>query len=245
MAEIVADLRAEEDQLESLLAGLDDSAWEEPSAAQGWSVADVVLHLAQSEEAVVATLGAGRGGPSPTRTGGATLDEAMDALVQAERAGGPVAFDRWRRARRQALAALEAADPAMAVAWAAAPLRPPTMATTRLAEHWAHGLDITGPLGLEFADTARLRHVAWLAQRTLPYALALAGAEAHPVSCLLTGPAGERWEYGPPDAPSGIVGSAGEFCRVAARRMAPEITRLQVYGPYGAAALAVLRTYAA
>jgi hypothetical protein len=32
----------------------------------------------------------------------------------------------------------------------------------RLAEHWAHGMDITGPLSLDFPDTGRLRHVARL-----------------------------------------------------------------------------------
>ena len=38
------------------------------------------------------------------------------------------------------------------------PAKPATLATTRLAEHWAHGLDITGPLRVEFPDTGRLRH---------------------------------------------------------------------------------------
>ena len=47
------------------------------------------------------------------------------------------------------------------------PIRPATLATTRLAEHWAHGLDITVPLGISFPDTGRLRHVAWLAHRSL------------------------------------------------------------------------------
>ena len=58
----------------------------------------------------------------------------------------------------------------------AAPVKPATLATTRLAEHWAHGLHITGPLGVDSPDTERLRHVAWLAHRTLPYAMTLAGS---------------------------------------------------------------------
>jgi uncharacterized protein (TIGR03084 family) len=244
-AEVLDDLRAEQERLELLLAELDDAAWAAPSAAPGWSVADVVLHLAQSEEAVLSTLAAAPGGPGLERPGGATLDQAMDAMVRAERAEGPAVFERWRRARRSALAALRGADPATAVTWAAAPLRPHTLATTRLAEHWAHGLDITGPLGVPFEDTARLRHVAWLAERSLPYAFALAGAVAQPVRCQLTGPGGERWDYGPPDAPSSIEGRAGEFCRVAAQRLRPEQTRLEGRGPHGASALSVLRTYAA
>ena len=96
-----------------------------------------------------------------------------------------------------------------------------------------------------FPDTDRLRHVAWLAHRTLPYAWSLAGSQPHPVFCELTGPTGEVWTFGPADAPSAIRGPAGEFCRVGARRLAPEATHLTPEGPYAGAALRVLRTYAA
>ena len=125
-------------------------------------------------------------------------------------------------------------------------MKPATLATTRLAEHWAHGLDIVGPLGVEFPDTDRLRHVAWLAHRTLPYALSLAGLPAVAVRCELTAPDGaQTWRFGPPDAGSAITGAAGEFCRVAAQRLDPAQTGLQVSGPHGAAALRLVRTYAA
>jgi len=127
-----------------------------------------------------------------------------------------------------------------------APLKPATMATTRLAEHWAHGLDITGPLGVPFPDTDRLRHVAWLAQRSLPYAFTLAGVGAQEVACDLTAPDGmAHWRYGPEGADSVIIGPAGAFCRVAAQRLRPEDSGLQASGPHGATALRLLRTYAA
>jgi uncharacterized protein (TIGR03084 family) len=120
------------------------------------------------------------------------------------------------------------------------------MATTRLAEHWAHGLDITGPLGIAFPDTDRLRNIAWLAHRTLPYAFALAGAGPQDVRCDLTAPDGVTfWEFGPDGAGSAISGPAGDFCRVAAQRMTPEKSGLTASGPHGPAALRLLRTYAA
>ena len=100
-------------------------------------------------------------------------------------------------------------------------------------------------LAIDFDDTVRLRHVAWLAHRSLPYAFALSGSEPWPVCCVIRGPGTEQWTFGPPAAPSCIEGAAGEFCRVAVRRLAPEHTRLQARGPHGAAALQVLRTYAA
>jgi uncharacterized protein (TIGR03084 family) len=241
------DLASEQERLEAILGGLSEAQWASPSAAPGWTVADVVLHLAQSEEAVAASVGGARlsirrAWPAPA----ASVDEVMEELVRAERAAPLVVFRRWRQARRTALAALRAAGPRQSLEWVDAPLKPATLATTRLAEHWAHGLDITGPLGIEFPDTTRLRHIAWLAHRTLPYALALAGEPVGEVRCELAAPCGtDIWRYGPADAPSAITGPAGAFCRVAARRLAPAQSGLRTAGPAGAAALRVLRTYAA
>ncbi len=240
---IFDDLAAEQDRLDVILGGLGGDAWAVPSAAAGWSVADVVLHLAQGEEAV-ATTAAGTGLVA-LASAGATVDEIMDRLVRAERQAPAAVLRRWRTARLASVAALRAADPDQPLPWVAAPLKPATLATTRLAELWAHGLDITGPLGIAFPDTARLRHIAWLAYRTLPYAFARAGEQPHRVFCALTAPDGtDTWQYGPPDADSIITGPAGAFCRVAAQRLAPGKSGLLTTGPHGATALGLLRTYA-
>src|SRR5579862_7090380 len=214
------DLSAEESRLDDILARLDEAQWLAPSGANGWTVADVVLHLAQSEEAVQATMTGGDMRSGLAAVHGTTMDERADAAVRAERAAPAEVFDRWQRARLGALAALTAGDPDRAVTWVTGPIKPATLATTRLAEHWAHGLDITGPLDIAFPDTDRLRHIAWLAHRTLPYAFALAGEGASDVRCDLTAPDGaSSWRFGPDDAGSEISGPAGAFCRVAAQRL--------------------------
>jgi uncharacterized protein (TIGR03084 family) len=243
------DLVAEQDRLEEILGRLDEAQWMSPSGAVGWTIADVVLHLAQSEESVLATasggdLRTGRGAGLGAGAGG-TVDERVAKLVRSERAAPEVVFARWRRARHAAADALRAADPDRPLAWVAAPVKPATLATTRLAENWAHGLDVTGPFGVDFPDTERLRHVAWLANRTLPYALTLVGEAPAAVRCELTAPDGVSvWSFGPAGAESSIAGPAGEFCRVAVRRLAPDQARLAVTGPHGATAVRALRTYA-
>lgn len=242
--DVVADLAAEEERIETLLAGLTDEQWSSPSAAPGWTITDVVIHLAQTEELVSASIaGGGRG--EVWERGEETLDDAVAAVVAADQAPPAEVFERWRQARRAALDALRAADPQQRVPWAATPLRPRVLATTRLAEHWAHGLDITQPLDLPFPDTDRLRHIAWLGHRTLPYAFAVEGLDAHDVFCELRGPDGSTWRYGPEDADSTIRGPVGDFCRVGARRLRPDETSLVAQGPHAAAALQVLRNYAA
>jgi uncharacterized protein (TIGR03084 family) len=242
---IFDDLVAEQERLESILDALDDAAWASPSGAVGWSIADVVLHLAQTEEAVVASA---RGESLGLLPDDGPLDDSLDSMmdrnVREQRAEQAVVFERWRKARRAAVAALRDADPAQRLPWAAAPLKPTTLATTRLAEHWAHGLDITGPLDIPFPDTDRLRHIAWLAHGSLPYAFTLVGETPHDVYCELEAPDGTTWQYGSPETESTITGSAGIFCRVGARRLAPEDSGLVATGPYGPVALRALRNYA-
>jgi uncharacterized protein (TIGR03084 family) len=247
---IFDDVAAEEERLEAVLAGLSPGDWALPSAAPGWTVADVVLHLAQTEELTASSAAGQPLGLTPpgeeVRPGGAGVDGWADGLVAAQR-GQPASevFERWRTARRAALTALQRCEPGKRLPWVAGSLSPRTLATTRLAEHWAHALDITAPLGIPYPDTSRLRHIAWLATRTLPYAFAVAGQPGGPVRSELTGPGGERWEFGPEDAPSVIAGTAAAFCRVAAQRLAPEGSGLTATGPDAPAALRVLRTYAA
>jgi uncharacterized protein (TIGR03084 family) len=241
--DVFDDLVAEQDRLENILNELRPGEWRSPSAAEGWSVADVVLHLAQTEEAVVATIGAGDIGDewvAPAET----TDAAMERLVRDQRASPESVFQRWRAARRAAVNALRTVDPERPLRWIAAPMRSRALATTRIAEHWAHGLDITEPLGIPFPDTDRLRHVAWLGHRTLPYAFQLAGGEFHDVRCELTAPDGSTWSYGPARCESTITGSGGAFCRVGAHRLRPEDSGLEARGPYAADALRVLRNYA-
>lgn len=243
--DVYTDLAAEHDQFAALLTGLAPADWRKPSAAPGWSISDVVLHLAQTEELVVATV-SGDTARFEREPGGPSMDELAGQAVTAERgAAGEAVFSRWQDARRAALAALRGCAHDRKLTWAATPLSPRTLATTRLAEHWAHALDIATPLGVPYPDTARLRHVAWLAMRTLPYAFALTGQQARSVRSELTAPDGELWLFGPDDAPAVISGPAGAFCRVAAQRLAPGKSGLTAQGPGAAKALQLVRTYAA
>jgi uncharacterized protein (TIGR03084 family) len=247
-SEVFGDLAAEHDAFAAMLGRIGDADWAKPSAALGWSNSDVVLHLAQTEELVSATIKGTTSGLRGIDPAGETrsMDEAVDRAVAVERGQpGHAVFARWQSARRESLAALRGCPPDRKLAWAAAPLSPATLATTRLAEHWAHALDIADGIGLSYPDTPRLRHVAWLAMRTLPYAFAVGGMPAVAVRAELAAPDGTTWRFGAAEAAGVITGPAGAFCRVAARRLAPADSGLTAAGTGAAEALQVLRTYAA
>jgi uncharacterized protein (TIGR03083 family) len=48
--DVAAALVAEHAALERLLAQLSEADWTQPTRCEGWTVADVVLHLAQTDE---------------------------------------------------------------------------------------------------------------------------------------------------------------------------------------------------
>ena len=240
---VMDDFVAEAVRLQGILGLLTRTQWQAESGAGGWSVADVVLHLAQSDEAVAASADGGDHRRDVAAAG--TVDGWAARMVDAERTTPDLVFARWREARDTAVEALRAADPERPLPWVAGAMKPATLTTTRLAEYWAHGLDITEPLGIDFPDTDRLRHIAWLAHRTLPYALSRAGEAPAAVRCSLTAPDEvTTWTFGPDEADSQISGSAGAFCRVAAQRLDPADSGLRATGPHGATALRVVRTYA-
>ena len=119
-----------------------------------------------------------------------------------------------------------------------------TFATLRLMETWAHGLDIQHAMESEPEDTPRIRHIAWLAWRMLPWAFQMAGDDyAAPVRVELMGPNYARWVYGPDDTDQVIKGIAGEWCRVAVQRLDVTVTGLKATGNVAQRALHLVRAY--
>src|SRR5205823_1880386 len=106
------------------------------------------------------------------------------------------------------------ADPHERVTWVAGQLSVRTLATTRLAETWIHSGDVADALGRSLVPSDRLRHIARLAWRTLPYAFERAGRQLHgPVAFELRGPDGRAWEFAPDEEPATTIrGDGHELC---------------------------------
>jgi uncharacterized protein (TIGR03084 family) len=245
-------LAAQHRELAGLVDGCADADWERPTRCVGWDVAGVLLHLAQTDEIAAASargelepLADGLMGPLAEQQ--ATVDEAAARQVELERGvGGTAIRDRWHVASADMRDALAAADPHERVTWVTNRLSVYTLTATRLSECWIHTGDIASALGVELAPTDRLRFIARLAWRTLPYAFARAEISmGGPVALELTGPDGAEWRFDPDNEPvTTIRGSAVEFCDVAARRIDPAETTLTGDGPDVGAVLRLVRTYA-
>jgi uncharacterized protein (TIGR03084 family) len=244
-------LAAQHAELDALLAGLAEEQW--PTRVPdcpAWDVADVVLHLAQSDAVAIASLD----GSYPQARGWsvgsghfATVDDAVAAAVTAERDGltPPALLTRWRTTAAALRGAFASTDPKKQVTWVAGQFSARTLATTRLAEAWIHTNDIATALSVPRTDDDRLWHIARLAWRTIPYAYARAGLTPPPaaVALHLSAPDNAEWHFGNDTAPNQITGPALDFCLVAARRRAAGGS-LHAEGPDAATVLDVVRTWA-
>ena len=251
MDPVVGDLAAQQAELAELLDGLPDAGWRAQTRCDGWDVADVVLHLAQTDELTLASATGRFAQAMAAMSGGtdgpASIDEAAAAMVAAERGmSHRQLLERWSSGAHHLVEAVGAMDLSARVTWVAGQLSARTLVTTRLAETWIHTGDVAEAVGVSLVPTHRLRQVARLAWRTLPYAFASAGRTmAGPVEFRLVGPGGEQWDF-VPDRPAltSVSGSAVELCQVAARRVDASATSLRSDGPDASDVLALVRTYA-
>jgi hypothetical protein len=98
-------------------------------------------------------------------------------------------------------------------------------------------------------DTDRIHHVCHLGYQTLPYAFQFAErdmpAPRDQLRLELTAPSGDAvWCFGPDDAPQVVRGAAGEWARLAVRRISlADAPTLQADGPLAEAALQVAKAY--
>ena len=251
MDEAVDALEAQQGQLTALLEGLDAAAWSQPSPCEGWDVADVVLHLVQTNLMAVASLDDDLAGFYERQLSGARMatdvDDGAAAMVEQERGQPPsVLLDRWRDGAADLSTRLRAYDPSARVPWVAGTLSARTLATTRLSETWIHTGDVAAAVGVDLEPTPALREIARLAWRTLPYAFQKAGRTlSGPVAFELVGPDGDAWTFRPDEpATTTVRGPGVDLCNVAGRRAAPDDTALVAEGPDGAAVLELVRTYA-
>ena len=243
---IVDDLEAEQVVLQSLLRDLDPDDWFRPTPAWSWDVRDSIAHLADVDELALDTMDDGpRSLPKVSATSASSADVTFKGVLRGRRRSGAEVLAWWEESAAVIRDALRAIDPSTRVPWGIG-MRAPSLATARLMETWAHGLDVYAAVGVEPVDTDRLRHVAWLATRALPYAYTVAGREPpnDPVRVELTLPGGGEWSLGPADAANRITGPAGEYCRVFVQRLpARDAPGVVAEGDAARDALAVARAY--
>ena len=220
LTQVLADLRAEGDRLDALVAGLDDDGWHTATPAPGWDVATQVAHLLWTDEVALKAATDKEAWDEVVLGAIADPEGFVDAQALAL-AGEPGLLERWRLTRTDLHEVLSAYPRGEKMPWFGPPMSATSMATARLMETWAHSLDVHEGLGAPVEDTDRIRHIAHLGVRTRNYAFSVHGLDtpAEEFRIDLASPSGDVWTWGPEDAAQTLTGSAGDFCRLVTQRI--------------------------
>ncbi|MCG7594230.1 TIGR03084 family metal-binding protein [Mycobacterium sp. PSTR-4-N] len=247
-APIVADLRAESDELDALVAGLPAQRWATATPAAGWTIAHQIAHLlwtdrvaliAVTDEATFTSEVVSAAAQNPT----GFVDAAAEEL--AATAPADLLAD-WRSTRAALHDALLTVTEGRKLPWFGPPMSAASMATARLMETWAHGLDVADALGTSRPPTARLRSIAHIGVRTRDFAYAVHGLTppADVFHVKLRAPDGNDWTWGPEDAAQRVEGSAEHFCMLVTQRRPRAALDVVAVGPDAEQWLTIAQAFA-
>lgn len=246
---VLADLDAESNELDGLVAGLGDQQWSLSTPAEGWTIAHQIAHLAWTDDQArfattrpdefIAELEhvAQRG----------ELLSAVDASAAAGAKQPPrQLLAQWRAGRAELRDALAALPDGAKVPWFGPPMSAASMATARIMETWAHGQDVRDALGRDPEESDRLRHIAHLGVGTMGYAFLANGRQPpdEPVRVDLRLPSGAIFTTGPDDADNRVKGRALDFCLAVTQRRHPDDLDLAITGDVASEWMRIAQAFA-
>jgi uncharacterized protein (TIGR03084 family) len=221
LSQIVDDLRAESDELDALVAALPEDDWATPTPAAGWTIAHQIGHLLWTDRGALVSVTDEDGFADVVKS---ALDDPIGFVNTAadELAAVPPAelLADWRATRSQLHDALLTVEDGRKLPWFGPPMSGPSMATARLMETWAHGLDVADALGVTRNATPRLRSIAHIGVRTRDFAFVIneLAPPSEPFRVELRAPDGGLWTWGPDGASQRVTGSAEDFCFLVTQR---------------------------
>lgn len=231
---VIDDLCAESEALDLLVAGLSPEQWALATPAPGWSIAHQIAHLAWTDHSSLLAVTDQKAFTYEVEKALAAPGDFVDNGAE-EGARKPPArlLAYWRAGREDLADALRAAPEGARFPWYGPPMSTASMATARLMETWAHGLDVADALGVTRTPTDRIRHIVRLGVRTRDYAFGVHGLtppfEGFRVE--LAGPTGELWTFGPENATDRVTGTALDFCLLVTQRAHRTDLALRTEGP--------------
>jgi uncharacterized protein (TIGR03084 family) len=244
--DVIADLTAEGDEVDRLVAGLEPPRWTTPTPAPGWTIAHQVAHLA----AVFRMAATAAADPPAFAAMTARPSDDFDANVRNDLAPylaepPDVLLRRWRDERAAAEKALAAVPPGQLVPWLVRPLPAPVLAAAGMMELFGHGQDIADALQVRREHTDRLRHLVAFAVRTWDFGYLARGLAVPDVSLRfeLAAPSGRLWEFGPADGAERVRGPAVDFCLLVTRRRHRDDLALTATGAHADRWLDIAQAY--
>jgi uncharacterized protein (TIGR03084 family) len=244
---IINDLHAESEALDALLAPIPAPQWMLTTPAPGWTIAHQIGHLLWTDRVALLSITDETGFQALVAGAQDRLDTFVDEAAEEFAALPPAQLlTAWRETRAQLHAALRAVPAGRKLLWFGPPMGAASMATARLMETWAHGLDVADTLGVSVPPSPRLKSIAHLGVRTRDFAFSVHGLTppAEPFRVELTAPDDDLWTWGPEDAAQRVVGTALDFCYLVTQRRPRATLNVEAHGTDAQTWLGIAQAFA-
>jgi len=247
MQQICNDLAMEQEELDAVVANLDEAEWKTMTPSEGWDIKEQIRHLAYVENKAILAAS----NPEAFKQWFEEMLQDPNKMTRHMETTGKdltaaETLQWWRDERRALLEVLAKMDRKERLAWYGPALSAMTFATARLMETWAHGQDVVDALGIQRKPTDRLRNIAHMGVSALKFSYANRKMEAPvtPVCVELTGPSGDIWSWGPEEAKDTVKGPAEDFCLVVVQRRHVADTNLIISGETAQQWMSIAQVYA-
>ena len=229
--EMIADLEAEQNSLEEVVADLDEETWKLATGSPGWTIADQISHLQFFDERAALAMN----DPDAFAVDRRLIISSAPRDLSVElgrRVSGAELFQAWRLSRLALIDAAQKVDPTVRVPWYGPSMAVKSFLTARLMECWAHGEDIAQAVGVPRKPSARLKHVAHIGVGARAFSLMInqLPEDSRSIRVELTAPDGEIWTWGDESSEQRVLGDALDFCLVVTQRRALPDSQLMVLG---------------
>ena len=234
MNDVLADARAEYEELSHFLETLKIEAWGEPTIFFGWTIRDELMHLhlvddfgrvaLESRDAFHQLVLEVRAGQTVGRELSQLMRERYGQLAPA------ALLQVWREGYHLLLDQIVARPADARMPWFGPDMGMLAFATARQMEVWAHGQDVYDMLRIRRPIHPRLRNICELGVRTQGWSFRNRGLERPPPPQVdLAGPFGEPWVWNA-GASERISGTAEDFALVVTQRRHMNDTSLVIEG---------------
>jgi len=230
-----------------MIGDLDEAGWHTPTPAEGWSIGDQISHLAFFDDAAIQSATDPEGFAAEMERDFTVGQLTPDDVAERYRNQAGTELLAWFDAsRRRLIKVFSELDPAMRLPWFGLPMSAASSLTARIMETWAHGQDVADALGVIREPTARLRHIAHIGVRAMPFSFAANGLDVprDPVRVELTGPDGSLWTWGPEHAVNRVTGPALGFCLLVTQRRHRYDTAVRAHGQVASQWLEIAQAFA-
>ncbi len=220
LTSIIADLRAEQESLDAVVANLPPERWDTPTPSPGWSVRDQIGHLTYFDGTATSAI-TDADAFQVAREQLMTSGGDMERITLFRDLPSAALLAQWRQGRAQLLDAATTLQDGQRVPWYGPSMSAKSFLTARLMECWAHGTDVADAVDGHRPPTDRLRRVAQIGFITRGWTYANRSEEVPPgdVRVELDPPeGGEPWTFGPDGAEAIVRGPAEHFCQVVTQR---------------------------